>query len=182
VAKVPEGTTKEQFRLMQQKLLAERFNLVVHREKKEMPIYELVVAKSGSKLKEASAEAPTSDPDGPLSPLKKDADGFPILPPGRTAYAIARGHARLQAAGETMEHFVSTLGGQLREPVIDATGLPGKYDFTLTWLPGDFPRDNDTGPTLLNAIPQQLGLTLRHTRGQVEIVVVDHVDKTPADN
>jgi uncharacterized protein (TIGR03435 family) len=66
VAKIPEGATKEQFLLMQQNLLAERFKLVVHREKKEMPLYELVVAKGGVKFKETGK--PRDETDGPLFP------------------------------------------------------------------------------------------------------------------
>jgi uncharacterized protein (TIGR03435 family) len=175
---VPEGATKEQFRLMQQNLLAERFKLAVHREKKEMPIYELVVANGGMKLREASAGEPKNETELPRSPgvMKTDYEGFPIPPPGQTGYAIVRGHARPWGSGETMEHFASTLAGQLGGPVIDATGLRGKYDFTLSWLVAD------TTPALLSALPEQLGLTLRRTRGQVEALVVDHVEKTPIGN
>jgi bla regulator protein blaR1 len=184
VAKLPEGTTKEQFRLMQQKLLIERFKLAVHRAKKEMPVFELVVAKGGPKLKDPSAAEPTQESQEPVipSPLKKDANGFPVLPPGQTAYAIAGGHGRIRGSGETMEHFASTLAGQLREPVIDATGLRGKYDFTLSWLLVDLPPDGDTAPTLTNALPTQLGLMLKRTRGQVNTLVVDHVERTPTEN
>jgi uncharacterized protein (TIGR03435 family) len=184
VAKLPEGTTKEEFRLMQQNLLIERFKLAVHREKKEMPVFELVVAKGGPKLKDASAEEPSQESQKPVirSPLKMDANGFPVLPPGLTAYAIAGGHGSLRGSCETMEHLASTLAGQLREPVIDATGLRGKYDFTLSWLLVELPPDGDTGPTLTNALPTQLGLTLKRTRGQVNTLVVDHVERTPTEN
>jgi uncharacterized protein (TIGR03435 family) len=81
-----------------------------------------------------------------------------------------------------MEHFASTLAGQLHEPVIDGTGLRGKYDFTLSWLPTGFPRDGDSAPALFNALSNQLGLMLKHTRGQVEMLVVDRVEKTPTEN
>jgi len=182
VAKIPEGATKEQFRIMLQNLLAERFKLVAHWEKKEIPLYELVIAKNGSKLREAREPEERTDtppfPDG----MKKDGDGFPILPRGQTAYAISNEKATLRGSGETMEHFASTLAGQLHEPVIDATGLKGKYDFTLTWLPGDFPREDQSGSTLQNALPQQLGLILKHTRGPMQILVVDQVEKTPSEN
>ncbi|HWF47770.1 MAG TPA: TIGR03435 family protein [Bryobacteraceae bacterium] len=183
VARVPEGATKEQFRLMQQRLLIERFRLVVHREKREMPVFELIVARGGPKLKDTSAQPIQKSHDpATTSPLKTDAEGFPILPPGQTTYAIARGRARLRAAGETMEHFASTLAGQLNEPVIDGTGLRGKYDFILSWLPTDFPGDGDTAPTLFVALRNQLGLTLKRTRRQVEMLVVDRVEKTPTEN
>jgi uncharacterized protein (TIGR03435 family) len=180
-ASIPPGTTKEQFLLMQQNLLATRLGLVVHREMREMPLYELMVARGGSKLKIA---APPGEPDDvpKFTDLKRDAEGFPVLIPGRTMYAMAMDHARLQGAGETMTHFASTLAGQLSAPVTDATGLTGKYDFTLKWLPGNLRPDDDPGLSLEAALPSQLGLTLRHTKGQVEILVVDHVEKTPTDN
>ena len=181
-ATIPPGTTKEQFLLMQQNMLITRLGLAVHREKREMPIYELAVAKGGSKLK---AAAPPQDlPDLTSSPadLKRDGDGFLILLPGRTMYAIGMGHASLQAFGETMEYFTSTLAGQLRAPVTDATGLTGKYDFTLRWLTGNAGADGDPGMSLEGAITQQLGLILRRGRGPVDILVVDHVDKTPSEN
>jgi uncharacterized protein (TIGR03435 family) len=181
-ATIPPGTTQEQFLLMQQNLLIARLGLAVHHEKKEMPVYELIIAKGGSKLKEA---APPQDlPDLTQFPadLKRDADGFPVLLPGRTMYAIGMGHASLQGVGETMEHFASTLAGQLGAPVTDATGLTGKYDFKLRWLPGNIRPDDDPGMSLESAITQQLGLTLRRARGPVDILVVDHVDKTPSEN
>jgi uncharacterized protein (TIGR03435 family) len=180
-ATVPPGTTKEQFLVMQQNLLATRLGLVVHRETKEMPLYELIVAKGGSKLKVA---APPGEPvDEPkFTDLKKDEEGFPVMFRGQTMYAISMNHARLQGVGETMEHFASTLAGQLNAPVHDATGLTGKYDFTLKWIPGTLKADDDPGLTLESALPQQLGLTLRHTTGKVEVLVVDHVEKTPTEN
>jgi uncharacterized protein (TIGR03435 family) len=97
-------------------------------------------------------------------------------------HAIERDHARLQGVGETMEHFASTLTGQLNAPVVDATGLAGKYDFTLKWLPGTLHPEDDPGLSLESALPQQLGLTLRHAKGQIEVLVVDHVEKTPTEN
>jgi uncharacterized protein (TIGR03435 family) len=184
VAKVPEGTTKEQFRLMQQRLLIERFKLVVHRETKEIPVIELVVAKGGPKLKDLSAAQPKEESQEPVTynRMKTDPEGFPILPPGQTGYAITRGHARLQGAGETMEHFASTLAGQLHEPVIDRTGLKGKYDFVLSWLITDLAGDSDTTPTLSNALLNQLGLVLKRARGPVEMLVIDSIEKTPTEN
>jgi len=181
-ANIPAGTTKEQFLAMQQNLLATRLGLVVHREKKEMPVYELIVAKGGSKLKEAAPAGELADTPSFAGGIKRDDEGFPILPPGHTMYAIAMDHARLQGVSETMEHFASTLSGQLSAPVTDATGLTGKYDFTFKWLPGNLRPDDDPGLSLESALPQQLGLILRKTRGQVDVVVVDHVDKVPTEN
>jgi bla regulator protein blaR1 len=181
-ANIPAGTTKEQFLAMQQNLLATRLGLVVHREKKEMSVYELIVAKGGSKLKEAAPAGELADTPSFAGGIKRDDEGFPILTPGHTMYAIAMDHARLQGVSETMEHFAATLSGQLSAPVTDATGLTGKYDFTFQWLPGNLRPDDDPGLSLESALPQQLGLTLRKTRGRIDVVVVDHVDKVPTEN
>jgi uncharacterized protein (TIGR03435 family) len=145
-AKVPEGATKEQFKLMLQNLLAERFKMTVHREKKEVPVYELTVAKGGPKMKESEPEPPkdltkADDPPPPPPPPPGGrpeiaADGFPVWPkpvPGRPMMFMGPGRARMQATAESMEELAKMLGNQVGKPVTDATGLAGKYDFTLTW-------------------------------------------------
>jgi uncharacterized protein (TIGR03435 family) len=134
-AKIPEGATKEQFRLMQQNLLTERFKLAVHHEKKELPMYELVVAKNGPKFKESEEEAAPPDggpPPGPPGPPTIGKDGFPVFPAGgRGGMIMMNGKARMQARKESMEQFTNMLSNQVNRPVTDATGLKGKYDFTL---------------------------------------------------
>lgn len=181
-ATIPAGATKEQFLAMQQNLLATRFGLQVHRENKEMPIYELIVVKGGSRIKEAVPREEAAFDPAWLNGTKKDGEGFPVPPPGVTMYVSTGDRATLQGAGETMEQLTSTLAGQLSAPVKDATGLTGKYDFTLRFIPGSLRPDQDPGLNLESALPQQLGLTLRKTRGQVDVLVVDHVEKTPVEN
>lgn len=202
-AKIAEGTTREDFQLMQRSLLAERFGLVVHGEKKEMLAYDLVVMKNGPKFKEATtpAPAPKDAPAGPMQ-IKKDQDGFPILPPGRAGMIMTPGRARWQAVGQTMEQIVRTIGVQAGAPVTDSTGLTGTYDFTLSWNPDgmrarnseplaaikpgiDSPTaapDADPAPTFFDAIQQQLGLRLEKKRVAVDILVVDHAEKSPTAN
>jgi uncharacterized protein (TIGR03435 family) len=175
-ATISTGTSKQQFLLMQQNLLATRLGLAVHREKREMPIYELIVAKGGSKLK---AVVPPDDSN--VAP-SFDKDGFPVLLPGHTIYKSTGDHASIQASADTMEHLAQMLAGQLQAPVQDATGLTGKYDYTLRLIPGTPRPEDDPGLSLESALPQQLGLTLRHTKGQVEVLVMDHVEKTPTEN
>jgi uncharacterized protein (TIGR03435 family) len=139
-ARVPEGTTKEQFRLMQQALLMDRFGLKYHWEKKEMQTYELVVAKGGIKMKE-SVENPAGADKAPAPPapgfqkLEMGSDGFPILPPGRSMMIMTPRGARKQAVAETMDQLVGILSMQLKKPVTDGTGLKGKYDYILSWTP-----------------------------------------------
>ncbi len=184
-AKMPEGTTEEQFRLMLQHLLTERFKLAMHRERKEMPAYELTVAKGGPKLKESPGAAPPSTAEPAKFTLDKE--GFPVLAPGQPfSMIVTNDRARLRAAGMSMEDFARRLSGQTNRPVIDATGLKGKYDFTLSWV-GNAISPNPTaiensGPTLPGALQEQLGLRLESKKGSVEILVVDHMEKTPAEN
>src|SRR5262249_33875225 len=84
-ANVPPGTTKAECQQMLQNLLIERFRMVVHHETKMLSVYELVVAKNGSKLKESAVNASNLDtsPAGTLTKIEKDGDGFPLLPAGR---------------------------------------------------------------------------------------------------
>jgi uncharacterized protein (TIGR03435 family) len=170
-AKIPAGTGKDDFHAMLQGLLAERFKMTVHREKKEMGVYELTVAKNGPKF-----VAPKDDELGSL-------DGFPAMPKGTTMSAIP-GHARIRSEQRTMEWFARMLAGQLQGPVVDATALTGKYDFMVSWAFG--PKDSETGEdyrsALLHAVQAQLGLRLEEKKGKAEVVVVDRLEKTPTEN
>lgn len=134
-ATMPPETTKEQFKVMLQNLLAERFKMTVHRETKELPMYSLVVAKNGPKMKE-SAEVPASIDDSdppPLPPLpaggpKFGPDGFPILPMlnggrGGIFNIMMPGRSRMVAQQQTMLDLANRLTMQLNRPVTDATGL-----------------------------------------------------------
>jgi uncharacterized protein (TIGR03435 family) len=185
-AKIREGTTKEQFLLMKQNLLIERFKLAYHREKKEMLVYELVVAKGGPKMKESAGPLDPDERPARMTERKTDAEGFPVLPPGRAPMmmVMAGGHATARHVAETMDEFAVSLSYQVHKPVTDATGLTGKYDFTLNWIAeGAAPSTgDDTGPTLFRALPEQLGLRLEAKKGMVEVLVVDHVEKTPTEN
>lgn len=185
-AKMPEGTTNEQFLTMKQNLLIERFKLTFHREKKEMQAYELVAAKGGPKMKESESPLDPDERPARMSERKTDEEGFPVLPPGRVPMMtmVAGGYATSRHVAETMEEFAVTLSYQLHKPVTDATDLKGTYDFTLHWIAeGARPSTgDDAGPTLFRALPEQLGLRLEAKKGMVEILVVDHVEKVPTEN
>jgi uncharacterized protein (TIGR03435 family) len=178
-AKIPPGTTKEQFRIMRQNLLAERFKLTSHRAQKEMTVFNLVVGKNGPKFKEyVDAPAPADD-DGTL---KKDANGFPLLPRGKGgSMAIMGNRAALHNGGGTMTELAVSVANQLRQPVTDATGLTGKYEIEMYWVPGE-PRADDPGPSIFQALQDQLGLKLESKKGMIDILVVDHIEKTPTEN
>jgi uncharacterized protein (TIGR03435 family) len=188
-AKMPPGITEEQFSLMLRNLLAERFKLAVHHEKKEMPVYDLVVAKNGPRLKESAPHAATKEEAAaiaPGQPLKKDQDGYPVIPPGSDiVMSMGAGHARLRLDNESPAKFAEMIAGQLQRPVIDATGLKGKYDFMLSWIPehrGGSAPDDDSGPTLEAAIQAQLGLRLESKKAMVDFLVIDHAEKVPTGN
>jgi uncharacterized protein (TIGR03435 family) len=181
MAKVQQGATKEEFRLMLQNLLAERFGLKVHMESREFPAYELVVAKTGPKLKE-------TDPDD--HPSSKD--GWPVLPADRPAMAtlntVVGGFwlVRLKAQQEPLSQLAAMLHMDNDRPVVDKTGLTGKYTFALEYakeLPGGAPPDAPpTAPALSTALQQQLGLQLVSKKLPFDVVVVDAFNKLPTEN
>jgi uncharacterized protein (TIGR03435 family) len=191
IAKIPEGATREQFRQMQQQLLAERFAVTFHKEQKEMPVYELVVGKNGPKLKESGEETAT-DQAMPSGRLTAGADGFPEIPPGRSAGASMNGKMTNRVVRGTMSGLAAMLSGQVGRPVIDKTGLAGRYDYVLKWVmqgrmapppgaEGGMPADPD-GPSITSAIQEQLGLRLEASKGRVEVYVIDSFAKTPTQN
>jgi uncharacterized protein (TIGR03435 family) len=146
-AKLPDGAAKEQFGVMLQNLLIERFKLAVHREKKDLPTYVLAVAKNGPKFK-ASAEEPAEGDDADPAPAqppsmmsrpKMGKDGFPEIKEkarGRGGMMVMmNGRAKLLASRMSMQELAERLSSQLDRPVTDMTGLTGKYDFTLYYSP-----------------------------------------------
>jgi uncharacterized protein (TIGR03435 family) len=179
------GATKEQFRLMLRNLLAERFQLAVHKEMREIPIYALTVAKNGPKLKKAAADpqddAAAKDDSHPGARMAKDSDGFPILLKGMTM-AITGNRARLGGPKQTIAWLTDQLSGQAQRPVLDQTGLTGEYEFTLSWAPDANAPGSDSLPDLFTAVQQQLGLKLESKKGPVEVIIVDHAEKTPSGN
>jgi uncharacterized protein (TIGR03435 family) len=182
-AKVPRGTTTEEFRLMMQGLLRERFKMVAHHETREMQGYELVVYKNGPKIKESTEPFPKDPGVGASSKPAVDPDGFPVLPPGRFPWWTSgpNGRERRRVANMSMEEFARDLSMQLQGPVTDVTGLKGKYDFTMSWVFDTSPADAG-GPDLFGAIQQQLGLKLDRKKEPVDVIVVDHIEKTPSEN
>jgi uncharacterized protein (TIGR03435 family) len=227
VAKVPQGATKDDVKLMLQNLLSERFKLTLHREKKDLPMYALIVAKNGPKMKESPSDDPDSkDASGPQDPAAAAAndqrakqvlenavrnmkDGMP-MPPGLVArqgmsMMMMPGRARISSAKQTMSQLAEWLSNQLDRPVVDQTGLTKNYALTLEYSPesvggrgpmgmalppmpsggeGGTPpeADSQAAPTLFSALQEQLGLRLEQKKGPVDLLVVDHLEKTPTEN
>lgn len=163
---------EEQMRMVRS-LIADRFQLKFHREDKEFPIYALSVAKGGSKLKES---APVTAPEGP-----------PLL-----AFVVAPDVIRLPGRSASLAEMCGIFQRTaLDRPVVDRTGLNGRYDFDLEFTPDESqfggmfkPANNDDPkrpPGLLTALQQQLGLQLTATRGTISTMVIDHIER-PSDN
>jgi uncharacterized protein (TIGR03435 family) len=189
-ANVPENATREEFRAMLRNLLEERFHLKAHVESREFAGYELVVAKSGLKIKESGAAAEAHE-DSRRPPGD---EGFPELPLGRPGL-ISRNTAingvmltRLRARQEPFSVLADVLHTPGEEPVVDKTGLTGKYDFTLEYgsemsgapRPGE--PQTPVGASIFTALPQQLGLQLIAKKLPFDVVVVDSVDRAPTEN
>jgi uncharacterized protein (TIGR03435 family) len=160
---------QKQMKIMIQKLLADRFQLKFHREKKELPVYAIQVGKNGPKLTKSQA-----DPTG-LPGL-----GFRAL-------------GAMNAFNATMTDLANLFQtAVLDRPVVDQTGLDGHYDFALNWTPDETqfagmgmkvppPSDKpDAPPALSTAMLDQLGLKLATTKAPVEVIVIDHVEKPSA--
>jgi len=192
LAKVPQGVTREQFRQMQQNLLAERFGVRFHKEQKEMQGYELVVAKDGPKLTESGPEPEpgAAAPPPPNQPVTMGKDGFPEIPRGRTGSVSIggpNGMVTQRVERGMMRGLAAMLSVQVERPVIDATGLTGRYDYTLKFVrPGMAGPGADAsepaGPTITTAIQEQLGLRLEAKKVVVELFVIDSVAKRPTEN
>ena len=193
VAKVPPGSTKEQVNVMLQNLLADRFQLVVHRETKEIPLYELVVAKNGPKIK-PYVEDPNPPKPEPGKPFATDKDGNPIPRPGGLMMMMSQGKRRVTASKQSIggtPGLTTMLGAELGRPVVDKTGLTGDYDYTIEFRPQGpnaappgqrlEPNDSDA-PDILVAVQEQLGLRLEAKKGPIEVVVVDSGEKSPTEN
>jgi uncharacterized protein (TIGR03435 family) len=191
LAKVPEGTTPQQFRTMLQKFVKERFNLSYHFEKKEAEGFALVVAKGGPKLEESTTPATVSLAPPADEIAIRGRDGYPVLNhPGQTSL---NGHIRMKSDRQTAGDIAHMLGEQYALPVEDATGLKGIYDINLFWVAnsrfaspaepdGATPLGDNPGPTFRDALQSQLGLKLEPRRVKVNIFVIDHVDKIPTEN
>lgn len=191
-AKVPAGTTKQQFQQMLQGLLAERFGLVEHRETKDLPIYALVVGKGGPKLKVSGPEPEATGDEAPVNRVSMAPDGLPMMPAGYRGHMLGMkvgGKWMLRTKGESLAEFATFLTGQLDRPVYDFTGLTEKYDFGIAWsevqaLPqeSNLPAALEPGPDVFAALQATLGLKLDPRKSPVEMVVVDRVERIPTAN
>jgi uncharacterized protein (TIGR03435 family) len=166
---------------MERAMLVDRFKLKMHRQPKQVPTYELVVAKGGPRFKESTGPDPNT-PNG--------RDGKPqtmSLAPRRSNNGI---EFVMQAYSMSMEELttfltISNVTG-INHTVVDKTGLTGKYSFTLTFTPSygmgpaGRPTDAAAPPSIIDALEDQLGLRLQRTTMTFDTVVVDHVERPTA--
>jgi uncharacterized protein (TIGR03435 family) len=151
--------TKQQRGQMLQSVLADRCKLATHTVTKELPSYELIVAKNGPKLKEAK-------------------------PGAQLSYGANFGDINAEATSTS--NLADMLSRQLQQTVVDKTGLTGKYDFELKWAAdlkagpspaaADGPSDPSSGPSLFTALQEQLGLKLQPAKVPIETLVIDHIE------
>jgi uncharacterized protein (TIGR03435 family) len=162
----------KQMNLMVQKLLADRFKLVFHHDKRELAVYAITVGKGGPKMDKSA-----SDPNAPMA-------------------FFFRKLGALTVRNQTMADFASWMQAAVMDkPVVDHSGLTGKYDFTLNWTPDDsqFAQFRGAGATvpagtddpnapagLYTAIQEQLGLKLEPVKAPDDVIVIDHVEKPSA--
>ena len=131
-ANVPPNATRDQFELMLQNLLTDRFKLSVHRENRETAQFDLVPGKSGPKFKAAAEPASETDNTSAPQPVTTDKNGFPTFQPGRARMSTIRGKARMYDPRMTMQALAARLSGQLRSPSGTQRGSPGNTRSTFT--------------------------------------------------
>jgi uncharacterized protein (TIGR03435 family) len=187
VAKVESNQAPEQVALMIRALLVDRFKLMVHTEKRELPIYTLVMAKNDGKL------------GAKLRPVATDCaavlgrgNGSPAIPqPGeRMPCGLRVIPGSIAAAGIPLAFVADSLARFVNRVVTDRTGLSGYFDVELEWAPDQLtqppgvdvsPTSDPNGPSLFTALQEQLGLKLESTKGPVDVVVVDNVEQPTPD-
>ena len=171
VAKASRSAKPEEIRRMVQSLLAERFKLAVHEDRKPMAAYALLTAKRGSKM-QATEDAALAE--------RRCAPGDGA--PGQKHFVCR--HMPMALWASTLQEIATR---DIDGPVIDQTGLDGAFDFKLDWTPAvrngaAAPDDAQAGPTLFDAIETQLGLKLERKTLPLPVIVVDGVERTPIEN
>ena len=166
--KLGQDQRAQMLSLMLRTLLADRFQLAVHKESRELLSYDLVLAKSGIKAKQGKPDDPT-------------------LPNG----ALRMTNGSITGTGVSMARLADALVAPVKHPVTDATGLKEKYTFTLEWQPEEDPNSEasgsptapreSSGPSIFTALQEQLGLKLESKRGHADVIVVDHAER-PSEN
>jgi uncharacterized protein (TIGR03435 family) len=209
-ARASGNPTKDQYRLMVQALLADRFKLALHHEIRQGPVFALILLKPGQpgpQLQPHPDDQPCSttftpghglprtgpEPSAPSPPSATTGLQMELVPCGIGNLALppsASGRIRIGGRGLTMAEIAGSLGGDalIDRPIIDRTGLSGAFDYSLEWsqelhFAGPPPPDfnpDPNGPSLREALQKQLGVTLKAEKGAIDVIVVDHVEEPSA--
>lgn len=150
--KLTDTNRSQQWHSLVLQILEDRFGMKYHVEQRELPVYNLVVAKQGVKFKESAQEEPA------LSSMR----------PGK-----------LSAHRSQVGNLAFRLSGTVGRVIIDKTGLTGLYDIDLTWSPDN--EQPDAGPSIFTALQEQLGLKLESAKAHVDVIIIDHLER-PSEN
>jgi bla regulator protein blaR1 len=182
---VPPTGGQDPLRMMLRTLLADRFTLVMHKETKELPIFELVLARDDGKLGPRLRPAAV-DCEARAAAARAGTPPSSSGPPGPGSCGTTMNPVSLRGGGATMAMLASLLEGPAQRLVIDRTGLVGNWDLEVNYTPDrsqlppgvELPPSIDpNGPSLFTALEEQLGLKLRPARGPVEVLVIDAVQQ-----
>jgi uncharacterized protein (TIGR03435 family) len=192
-ARAEGAPTKDQFRLMVQSLLADRFKLAWHREQRNVPVFALVVAKAekmGPQLARHTDDSTCSTPAGQPYP-STPAVPLPKMPCNAVLFLQQSGPGQVRLGGRkvNLQLLASIFSGYdtFDRPIVDRTGFDGTFDLWFEFMPAlngppppGYPTDA-TGPTLQQALQEQLGLKLESQKAPIEVMVVDHMER-PSEN
>jgi uncharacterized protein (TIGR03435 family) len=146
-------------------LLADRFHLEVHHETRELPVFALTVAGDATKTKETKCVNDSPTASNSCQP----------------SFRTDSGSGSIRGRSAPMPEFASILESITGRVVLDRTSTSGRYDIDMKWTPDSISTGDVGGPSLVTALQEQLGLKLESTKGPVETLVIDHVEK-PSEN
>jgi uncharacterized protein (TIGR03435 family) len=201
-AKIPEGAPRKQLPAMMETLLAERFKLAVHRDKKEFPVFALTVTKGGPQFKESPLDAPQpgADKNNVNVSVNVNTGGGPggarggaVINLGNGAY-VTNSDGKVEGHKISIPQLVESLARFVDRPIVDMTGLTSTYDITLAYGVEDLramlrnvgvdrpiPDEALPGASLMESL-HRAGLSLDARKAPLDIIVVDRVEKTPVAN
>ena len=176
IARIPDAHADGQVLLMLQGLLTQRFKLKAHRETREQPVYEVVVARAdrrlGPRLTRSDSDCANNPPAAPPSLDSPCAGLFGVGPAG----------GRIVSKGRPLARVLSALSMAVSRTVVDRTGLQGPFDVDLQWSADvGTPVTNSDTPSIFTALQEQLGLRLEPSRAPVDVLVIESVERPTPD-
>lgn len=187
---------KDEMRLMMRSLLADRFQMATHNDTREVPVLAFVLAKPeklGPQLRQHMDDGSCPTNTHPQAQVPMTSDGFPALCNGIFGLPPSvPGRLRMGARNVTLEFVADSISGiaNTGRPMVDRTGLNGRFDFLLEWAPEPRgapagpvdppPPDPTAGPSIQDALREQLGIKLESQKARVQMIVVDHIERPSA--